>query len=56
MTTLNRQNSLARFRNEQFDLAVIGAGINDAAVARDARATVSTSGVTAAMIAAPTPA
>jgi glycerol-3-phosphate dehydrogenase len=36
MMTLNRQNSLARFRNEEFDLAVIGAGINGAAVARDA--------------------
>jgi glycerol-3-phosphate dehydrogenase len=34
--TLNRQNSLARFRGEEFDLAVIGAGINGAAVARDA--------------------
>jgi glycerol-3-phosphate dehydrogenase len=34
--TLNRQNSLARFRDEEFDLAVIGAGINGAAVARDA--------------------
>ena len=35
-STLNRQKSLARFRDEQFDLAVIGAGINGAAVARDA--------------------
>jgi glycerol-3-phosphate dehydrogenase len=35
-TTLNRAKSLARFRDEQFDLAVIGAGINGAAVARDA--------------------
>ena len=34
--TLNRQKSLARFRGEEFDLAVIGAGINGAAVARDA--------------------
>jgi glycerol-3-phosphate dehydrogenase len=34
--TLNRQNNLARFRREEFDLAVIGAGINGAAVARDA--------------------
>jgi len=33
---LNRQKSLARFRDEEFDLAVIGAGINGAAVARDA--------------------
>jgi 6-phosphogluconolactonase (cycloisomerase 2 family) len=54
--TLNRQKSLARFRDEEFDLAVIGAGINGAAVARDAGATASTGGVTAAMIAAPTPA
>ncbi|MGA7872511.1 MAG: glycerol-3-phosphate dehydrogenase/oxidase, partial [Candidatus Binatus sp.] len=35
-STLNRQKSLARFRDEEFDLAVIGAGINGAAVARDA--------------------
>jgi glycerol-3-phosphate dehydrogenase len=35
-STLNRQKSLARFHREQFDLAVIGAGINGAAVARDA--------------------
>lgn len=34
--TLNRQKSLARFRAEEFDLAVVGAGINGAAVARDA--------------------
>ena len=34
--TLNREKSLARFRDEEFDLAVIGAGINGAAVARDA--------------------
>ncbi len=34
--TLNREKSLARFRAEEFDLAVIGAGINGAAVARDA--------------------
>lgn len=34
--TLNREKSLARFRDETFDLAVIGAGINGAAVARDA--------------------
>ncbi len=35
-STLNRPKSLARFRDEEFDLAVIGAGINGAAVARDA--------------------
>ena len=35
-STLNREKSLARFRDEEFDLAVIGAGINGAAVARDA--------------------
>jgi glycerol-3-phosphate dehydrogenase len=35
-STLNRQKSLTRFRDEEFDLAVIGAGINGAAVARDA--------------------
>jgi glycerol-3-phosphate dehydrogenase len=35
-STLDRQNSLARFRDEQFDLAVIGGGINGAAAARDA--------------------
>jgi len=35
-STLNRQKSLARFRDEEFDLAVIGAGINGGAVARDA--------------------
>ncbi len=34
--TLNRETNLARFRDEEFDLAVIGAGINGAAVARDA--------------------
>jgi glycerol-3-phosphate dehydrogenase len=34
--TLNREKSLARFRDEEFDLAIIGAGINGAAVARDA--------------------
>jgi glycerol-3-phosphate dehydrogenase len=34
--TLNRQKSLTRFRDEEFDLAVIGAGINGAAVTRDA--------------------
>jgi glycerol-3-phosphate dehydrogenase len=34
--TLNREKSLARFRDEEFDLAVVGAGINGAAVARDA--------------------
>ncbi len=33
---LYRHKSLARFRDEEFDLAVIGAGINGAAVARDA--------------------
>jgi glycerol-3-phosphate dehydrogenase len=35
-STLNRQKSLVRFRDEEFDLVVIGAGINGAAVARDA--------------------
>ena len=35
-STLNRAASLARFRDEEFDLAVIGAGINGAAAARDA--------------------
>jgi glycerol-3-phosphate dehydrogenase len=35
-STLNRQTSLARFRDEEFDLAVIGGGINGAAAARDA--------------------
>jgi glycerol-3-phosphate dehydrogenase len=35
-STLNRERSLARFRDEEFDLAVIGGGINGAAVARDA--------------------
>jgi len=35
-STLIREKSLARFRDEEFDLAVIGAGINGAAVARDA--------------------
>jgi len=35
-STLNRETSLARFRDEEFDLAVIGAGINGAAAARDA--------------------
>ncbi len=35
-STLNRETSLARFRDEEFDLAVIGGGINGAAVARDA--------------------
>ncbi len=35
-STLNRQKSLARFRDGEFDLAIIGAGINGAAVARDA--------------------
>ena len=33
---LNRERSLARFRDEEFDLAVIGGGINGAATARDA--------------------
>ncbi len=33
---LNREKSLARFRDEEFDLAVIGGGINGAATARDA--------------------
>ncbi|HXW84994.1 MAG TPA: glycerol-3-phosphate dehydrogenase/oxidase, partial [Candidatus Binataceae bacterium] len=33
---LDRAHSLARLRDEQFDLAVIGAGINGAAIARDA--------------------
>ena len=32
----DREQSLARFRAEQFDLAIIGGGINGAAVARDA--------------------
>jgi glycerol-3-phosphate dehydrogenase len=35
-STLNRETSLARFRDEEFDLAVIGGGINGAAAARDA--------------------
>ena len=35
-STLNRERSLARFRDEEFDLAVIGGGINGAAAARDA--------------------
>ena len=35
-SALSRERSLARFRDEQFDLAVIGGGINGAAVARDA--------------------
>jgi glycerol-3-phosphate dehydrogenase len=35
-STLDRQKSLARFRDEEFDLAVIGGGINGAAAARDA--------------------
>ncbi|HEV2170221.1 MAG TPA: FAD-dependent oxidoreductase, partial [Candidatus Binatus sp.] len=35
-STLDRQSSLTRFRDEQFDLAVIGGGINGAATARDA--------------------
>jgi glycerol-3-phosphate dehydrogenase len=34
--TLNRNEQFARFRREDFDLAVIGGGINGAAVARDA--------------------
>ncbi len=34
--TLDRERSLARFRSEEFDLAVIGGGINGAAIARDA--------------------
>ncbi len=33
---LDREKSVARFRAEEFDLAVIGGGINGAAVARDA--------------------
>lgn len=32
---LNRDASLARFRDEEFDLAIVGGGINGAAVARD---------------------
>jgi glycerol-3-phosphate dehydrogenase len=36
VSILNREASLARFRDEEFDLVVIGAGINGAAVARDA--------------------
>ena len=35
-STLNREKSLARFRGDEFDLAIIGAGINGAAAARDA--------------------
>jgi glycerol-3-phosphate dehydrogenase len=35
-STLNRQKSLTRFRDDEFDLAIIGGGINGAAVARDA--------------------
>ena len=35
-STLNRAASLARFRDDEFDLAIIGGGINGAAVARDA--------------------
>ncbi|HYK64429.1 MAG TPA: glycerol-3-phosphate dehydrogenase/oxidase [Patescibacteria group bacterium] len=35
-STLDRQKSLTRFRDEDFDLAVIGGGINGAAAARDA--------------------
>src|SRR5262249_47392896 len=33
---VNRETALARMRGEQFDLAVIGGGINGAAIARDA--------------------
>jgi glycerol-3-phosphate dehydrogenase len=33
---LNREASLTRFRDEEFDLAIIGGGINGAATARDA--------------------
>ncbi|HUA32803.1 MAG TPA: glycerol-3-phosphate dehydrogenase/oxidase, partial [Candidatus Binataceae bacterium] len=33
---LNRERSLERFRDQEFDLAVIGGGINGAAIARDA--------------------
>ena len=32
----NRDRSLERFRNEEFDVAIIGGGINGAAIARDA--------------------
>jgi glycerol-3-phosphate dehydrogenase len=32
----DRERSLARFRDEEFDVAVIGGGINGAAIARDA--------------------
>lgn len=35
-STLNRGAALARFHDDEFDLAVIGGGINGAAVARDA--------------------
>jgi glycerol-3-phosphate dehydrogenase len=35
-STLNRRAALARFHDDEFDLAVIGGGINGAAVARDA--------------------
>lgn len=35
-STLNREAGLARFRSGEFDLAVIGGGINGAAIARDA--------------------
>ncbi len=34
--SLDREKSLARFRAEEFDLAVVGGGINGAAIARDA--------------------
>lgn len=33
---LNRERSLERFRDQEFDLAVVGGGINGAAIARDA--------------------
>src|SRR6266571_2701758 len=32
----NREQNVARLRNETFDVAVIGGGINGAAIARDA--------------------
>jgi len=32
----DRDQSLTRFRGEEFDVAIIGGGINGAAIARDA--------------------
>ena len=34
-TSFDREQALARFRSEEFDVAVIGGGINGAAIARD---------------------